>query len=228
MTGLYLLLPTLLVVVLSFLVVRAGAIALMMTGMDQQKANFQALSAFTRTGFTTREAELVVNHPQRRRIITWLIIIGNAGFVAVIITATSSIVASRGYTLAIILAVLFLGIYIVYRLARYTPLVRRWERFVENRLIKSPIVEEATTEDLLHLTEDYGLVRVIIKKDSPFVGYTLAEAYAPDSKLRLLGVERGRKWIPLPQSQEIINEGDRLVLYGELAALKHTFQSEQK
>ena len=77
MIGLYLLLPTLLVIIISFLVIRAGTIALMMTGMDRKKASFQALSAFTRAGFTTREAEAVVNNPQRRRIITWLIILGN-------------------------------------------------------------------------------------------------------------------------------------------------------
>ncbi|MDI6886556.1 MAG: hypothetical protein QMD22_09525, partial [archaeon] len=63
MDGIYFLLPTLLVIFISFLVVRAAAIALMMTGMDEKRARFQALSAFTGTGFTTREAESVVNHP---------------------------------------------------------------------------------------------------------------------------------------------------------------------
>jgi len=59
MIGLYLLIPTLLTIFLSYLVVRAGAIVLMMPGMDQQKARFQALSAFSRAGFTTRETEAV-------------------------------------------------------------------------------------------------------------------------------------------------------------------------
>ena len=60
MTGIYLMLPTLLVILFSFLVVRTGAIALMMTGLEREKANFQALSAFSRAGFTTREAEIVI------------------------------------------------------------------------------------------------------------------------------------------------------------------------
>ena len=76
MIGIYLLVPTLLSILLSFLIVRAGAIALMMTGVERQRANFQALSAFSRAGFTTREAELVINNPRRRRIISWLIILG--------------------------------------------------------------------------------------------------------------------------------------------------------
>ena len=88
MIGIYLLVPTLLTILLSFLIIRAGAIALMMTGMDQERARFQALSAFSRAGFTTREAEMVVNNPRRRRIISWLIILGNAGLVAIIVTAT--------------------------------------------------------------------------------------------------------------------------------------------
>ena len=53
--GLYLLIPTFIVIIVSVLIVRAGAIALRMTGLDEKTASFQALSAFTRAGFTTRE-----------------------------------------------------------------------------------------------------------------------------------------------------------------------------
>ena len=66
-------------VCVSYLIVRIGAIALEMTGMDRSRARFQALSAFTGTGFTTRETEMVINHPRRRKIVTYLMILGNAG-----------------------------------------------------------------------------------------------------------------------------------------------------
>ena len=39
-----------------------GFVALEATGMERIKARFQALSAITGTGFTTREAESIVNH----------------------------------------------------------------------------------------------------------------------------------------------------------------------
>jgi Trk-type K+ transport system membrane component len=96
MGGIYYLLPTLLVIFISFLIIRAAAIALMMTGLDQKRARFQALSAFSGTGFTTKEAESVVTNPKKRRIVTWLMILGNAGVGTVIVTATSSLVTSRG------------------------------------------------------------------------------------------------------------------------------------
>jgi Trk-type K+ transport system membrane component len=53
-----------------------GSIALEATGLERSKARFQTLSALTGTGFTTRQAESVVNHPKRRRIVAWLILIG--------------------------------------------------------------------------------------------------------------------------------------------------------
>ena len=118
MSGIYLMFPTLLLIFVSFFVVRAGGIALMRTGLDREKANFQALSAFSRAGFTTRETELIMSHPQRRRIVSWLIIIGNAGLVAVVVTATSSIATSSGYQLPVSFAILVGGVYIIYRLMK--------------------------------------------------------------------------------------------------------------
>ena len=61
MSSLYFLFPTLLAILISFLFVRAASIAFMMTGLDKNKARFQALSAFSGTGFTTKEAESIVN-----------------------------------------------------------------------------------------------------------------------------------------------------------------------
>ena len=62
-----------------------GSIALEATGMERGKARFQALSAITGTGFTTREAESVVNHPKRRRIVAWLILIGTTGVITLLV-----------------------------------------------------------------------------------------------------------------------------------------------
>ena len=68
-------------ILVSFIIVRIAAFALHLTGMEYDIAKFQALSAFSGTGFTTREAERVVRYRDRRRIITLLIIFGNAGLV---------------------------------------------------------------------------------------------------------------------------------------------------
>lgn len=79
------------------------------------------------------------------------------------------------------------------------------------------------TENLLHFLEGYGLVRVIIKKNSPFVGKTLGDKELTEKRLLVLGIERGGNWIPVPLTDEEIKEKDRLVVYGPLKLLDETF-----
>lgn len=50
-------------ILISFIVVRIGAVAFELTGLEWSIAKFQALSCFTGTGFTTRESELVLMSP---------------------------------------------------------------------------------------------------------------------------------------------------------------------
>ena len=81
---------------LSTFVIRIAAVAMRLTGLDDSSARFQALSAFTGTGFTTTEAEMIVNYPVRRRIVSLLMIIGNLGLVGVFATLVASFVQTEG------------------------------------------------------------------------------------------------------------------------------------
>ncbi|MFC1999816.1 TrkA C-terminal domain-containing protein [Chloroflexota bacterium] len=222
------LVPTLLIIFVSFLIVRAAAIALMITGMDQTKARFQALSAFSGTGFTTREAESIVNHPVRRRIATWLMILGNAGIVMVIVTATTSVVTTKGYQLAITVAVLIVGTYLVIKLGRHRGLTRRWERFIARRFIKSRLFAGRIVENLTNVSGDYEIVRAFVTEDSPLLGASIAQANLQEHESYLLGIERGDKWISLPQSDEKVLQGDNLVVYGLTSVLERLFRPEKR
>ena len=79
---------------LSLIVTRLATTALTLTGLSAEAARFQARSAFTGTGFTTGEAEKVVNHPVRRRIIMLLMIVRSAGLITIVISLILSFVAS--------------------------------------------------------------------------------------------------------------------------------------
>ena len=65
-------------------------LALPLTGLSKDLAEFQAISAFTGSGFTTRESEEVMNHPLRRRITMHLMLLENAG---IVIAASSMIIS---------------------------------------------------------------------------------------------------------------------------------------
>jgi len=108
----------LLAILISFIIVRIGGFALQLTGIEPEVARFQALSAFSGTGFTTREAERVVGHRTRRRIVTILIVLGNAGTVTVIATLVASFTEVRGdiWLFFIRLAIIIGGIFGLYQL----------------------------------------------------------------------------------------------------------------
>lgn len=227
MSSLAFLFPALLAILISFLFIRASAIALMMTGLERRKARFQALSAFSGTGFTTKEAESVINHPRRRKIITLLMIVGNAGIVTVIVTATSSLATSQGYQLPINILILIVGVFLIYKIATYRKFTRKWENFIEKKLIKSPAFEEASTEDLLHFLEGYGLVKKIISTKSSLMGNSLAEGHLREKGVMVLGIERGKSWIPIPKANEIIQDGDNIIVYGPLNVLRDLLNEEE-
>lgn len=216
--GLYLLIPTFVVILVSILIVRTGAVALRLTGLDPRTANFQALSAFTRAGFTTRESELVVNHPQRRTIVTWLIVLGNAGIVAVIVTGTSSLASSTSYRLGINIAILVVGLYIIYSVVRHTGLFDRWEKLIENRLLRGRFFGKIAVEHLLRLADGYGVVRATVSESSPFVGARL-----PAGDFSILGIEREGTWLPGPAMDMPVAEGDALLVFGRLSVIEQVF-----
>ena len=93
---------------LSVFVVRVASVSLRLTGLDDSSARFQALSAFTGTGFTTTESESIVNYPLRRRIAGLLMIIGNLGFVSVFATLVVSLVQTEGDPEAVFVQVAWL------------------------------------------------------------------------------------------------------------------------
>src|SRR3954447_23513363 len=84
----------LVIALLSMLITRVATVALAQTGMSRESARFQARSALSGVGFTTSEAESVVNHPVRRRIVQALMVVGSAG----VVTAAASLILSFGGT----------------------------------------------------------------------------------------------------------------------------------
>ncbi len=117
-------------------IVKIGSIAFQFTGMEPKMAMFQALSAFTNTGFTTSAAEKVVQHRRRRVIATILIIMGYIGIVGVIVTLVQSFTIEAGDWLPHLKRMVFslLGIYALYFIFIFSPPGRKLgKRFARYR-----------------------------------------------------------------------------------------------
>jgi len=127
------------IVLIILTVVKLGSIAFQLTGMEPRMAMFQALSAFTNTGFTTSAAENVVRHRQRRVVASVLIVIGYIGIVGVIVTLVRSFAVEEGEWLPVLRRLVFilLGIYALYFIFIFSPpgrkLGRRFARYRESK-----------------------------------------------------------------------------------------------
>jgi hypothetical protein len=124
------------IVLIILAIVKLGSIAFQLTGLEPKMATFQALSAFTNTGFTTSAAEDVVKHRKRRVIATVLIIIGYIGIVGIIVTLVRSFAVEAGDWLPVLRRLVFVlvGIYALYFIFIFSPPGRRLgKRFARYR-----------------------------------------------------------------------------------------------
>ena len=221
MGGLAFLIPSLILIAASVIVVKVGATALRMTGLDPKRAKFQALSAFTGTGFTTRDSELVVRDDRRRRIIMTLMILGNAGFVTVLATLIGSFVlVKKTFQVPIHIVAIVLCVYIIYRVGRRQRLMRKWSEWIERKLAKWTSLQEIPVEEAFHVAEGYGVASIRVRPDSEVIGHSLAEKALAEKDVLVLAIEREGKTIPAPKANEVIQRGDRLICYGKVNVMR--------
>lgn len=199
-------------IIIYLLVLWLGAVAFETTGMERRKARFQALSAMTGTGFTTTEAEAVVNHPARRRIATWLIFIGNAGVVGAIVSIVLYVRAGAvtppwqfgvlgGVLLLVLLLVLFK---VIDRLTGF--IVRRWHRGRPGELLFA--------EALMYEAGDSGLSRLSVKDTGLKKGATLAATGLRTRGVTVLAILRGDELLANPEDEASLQAEDQLFCYG--------------
>ncbi len=221
----------------SFIAVRIGAIAFELTGIEWSHAKFQALSCFTGTGFTTKEAELITGNSRRRRIASVLMVLGNAGFVTLIATfanslrtdaLVSSVITSRFQSVfpwwvpsILNLAAAGLAIYLIFKLFTYERFVSRLTRFLRTRILKRDMFAPATFEELLIATGGYGVSTVAVTEDSPVAEKRLSETDLRARDITILAVEREDDIIANPPADMVIRVGHRLVCFGKLDRIRH-------
>jgi len=222
--------------IVSFIVVRVGAIAFQLTGLEWSLAKFQALSCFSGTGFTTKEAELIVGHAKRRNIASVLMVLGNAGLVMMIATFANSIRPRiiggsplfnwlwAGLGPLVNLIIMGLAIYLIFRFFTKSHAARKLTTYLRSRVRASGIVQPVSFEELMVAAGGYGVVRTEMKNTSPFLGKPLSQSGLRDKDITVLVVRRGETTIPNPPANTHILQGDELLCFGKLDEMKPVFQ----
>lgn len=216
--GLIFIIPVVIIIVFSTLIVKISSVALNLTGLDKKRAFFQALSAFTGTGFTTRDSEVVVNHDIRRKIIIFLMILGNAGLVSVITTLMLSFskVGLRLTPILINIAVILLVILLITKIALHEEFTRKLTRKIQEKLLKSPTFTRRPVEEILRLAEGYGIAEVTLGVNCQDIGKTLTDSSFRQKDILILAIERNAGVIPAPRASDQLLLNDTLICYGKL------------
>lgn len=203
-----------LVVLISMLVVRGGAVALKLTGLSWDVASFQAQSAFTGAGYTTSESENIVSHPVRRRVIRAMMNLGSIGvsstLVTVVVTFTTAgdDIQERTYWMlgSLVFLVALIRTKVLDRI--FIPIVTRY-------LMRSSTLQILDYEELLRMEKGFSVAQLTVEPDTWLLGGALKQLALNQEGILILNVRR-RSGSVLAAPRPIIHlePGDKILCYG--------------
>ena len=210
-------LSLLLVATLFISAARVATIALVGTGMATDVASFQARSALMGVGYTTTEAEDVINHPVRRRIILWLMTFGNAGIITGVTSMLLGFVNAEASQTLRRAAILAVGLVVLIILTRVRFLERLLTKFTRWALARWTTLETRDLANLLRFGKNFGIIELAARDDDWLVGRPLESLHLPDEGIVILGVDRhDGHFHGVPTGQTVVHEGDTVIAYGRL------------
>ena len=211
----------LVVIIVSLLIARVATVALVLTGFSHEAARFQARSALSGTGFTTGEAESVVGHPVRRRVVMLLMLVGSAGLVTVIATLMLSFTDTGGGQKALRLGLLVAGLTALWLVAKSPWVDRRLSWLIAKVLRRWTDLDTSDFGQLLHLSDRYAVGEIAVRAEDWVANRTLEELDLREEGVVVLGVTLADgAWVGSPTLETRIHADERLVVYGPGARLR--------
>lgn len=197
---------------ITLLVIKVATLAMRLTGLPEQVAQFQCISALTGTGFTTTEAEMIVNYPIRRRIVITLMVLGNFGLVSVASTFIVAFVDAdgRGETVVFQVLMILLAIIMTFVIMLNQWLDRLLTKITGRILSYTTDIEHRGYHRVFQLSDGYSVVEHAYKQDTPTT-FSAMEHFG----LTLLAIQSaGTKQTVTIESDQPIGPGDILVYFG--------------
>lgn len=217
------------VLALSLIITRLATAALVLTGLSEEAARFQARSAFTGTGFTTREAEQVVNHPVRRRIVMVLMILRSAGLLTIVISLILSFAqpagqAERLYRLLWLIG----GVMVLWAMAQSHWIDRGMQWIIARALQRWTDLDVRDYAGLLRLSGDYSVMKVQLEEGDWLEGRKVRDCLLADEGVTILGIYRDDgSYVGVPNGETELYAGDALVVYGRSDVLRELDRRRQ-
>ncbi|MCZ6894227.1 MAG: hypothetical protein O7H40_09300 [Gammaproteobacteria bacterium] len=210
----------------SFIVVRIAAVAMRITGLSENVARFQCISALTGAGFTTSESELIVNYPIRRRVIVALMILGNLGLASTAATLIVSFASIEPNSKAVfsqaLLFILAIGLTLLVMLNK--AIDRVMCAFVEFVLRKTTSLGKHRFHRLLQLRNGNSVAEHVFRGEHDVTIGDLPPSFRQLTLLAIRGTAEFRSG-PFTDTQTV-SPADILICYGSDAA-HESFEDSQ-
>jgi hypothetical protein len=218
------------ITIVSLIAVRVGGKALMMTGLSWDTASFQAYSAFFGVGFTTKEAEMVVNHPVRRRIIRDLILAGNIGLTSALATLVVTVMESNKLDRPmLVIGSLIAGLAGIFLLFRIGVLQRLLDHAIQRTLEKAGMVHALDYELLLRIRAGMCVSEIEILPGTYLAERKLKHSRPADHGVLVLAIScEGRTLVSVPDAHAVVHAGDVVTAYGHESDLKKLLLSPEE
>ncbi len=219
------------VVTIYVIIVDVFSILFRVTGMDEEKARFQTISLLTNSGFTTRESEIILAVPVRRKLARQVMLFGFA-FSATVISIIVSVIASvpfeeRGELWPVLVTVFL--VFLIYLLARQVSAFKDYFNKKVETWAKRKMTAHTNHVILVDEGRNNSFVRVQINKmpesmrGKPFDQTGLDET----NGIHVLFMERGNNTIKRPFPEMLLQEGDMLAMLGEYATIEQLFCADE-
>ncbi|MFK7911136.1 MAG: TrkA C-terminal domain-containing protein [Akkermansiaceae bacterium] len=225
------LLALLIIVIVSLLIVRIGTNALILTGMSLHASRFQAASAFFGVGFTTSEAEMVVNHSVRRKIVLHLIILGNIGLTSALATLIVTFVNNNEGSHVIFgkLGLMAAGVTCLYILSHTGFIKRPLDAVMKFSLERAGVVRAQDYGLLLNVEDGFCISDFRVDDGHVLAGKALYESRPNDHDIVILGIRRvDGKFVGAPGKDDVIHAGDTIMVYGSEDSVDKMADSSQE
>lgn len=206
--------------VLLWLLVEILSIVLKLTGLELSKARFQVISILTHTGFTTRESELIAQHPTRRKIASALMIVSYAAQITLITLLFNVLNQAAKNMLGTVIALGATTVFIIV-VTQSRFLSERIDRMTEKLLKKRMKATNSSSriEQVLNLSPEFSIYELIVDTDSFVCEKKLSELKLKEHFIQILKIDRGSEMIDFPQADTRLLAGDRLIVYGKIDSL---------
>lgn len=211
-----------------FMLIEVLSIVMKITGLDLDKARFQIISIITHTGFTTRESELIAQHPVRRKIASFLMVLSYVAQATLISIIFSLIKHPRGFIYFIIILVI-IGLLLML-LKKNKIVLSKFDALLEKYISKQLKVgyKNKTVNEVLKLNNEFGVAEIILEEYSPLCNAALKETQLKERYIQILNIDRGSHILHFPNANTLLQAGDRIVVYGKIESIKDLILEQRK